>query len=51
MSGLTSLEELRLHSNSITDISAVRRLTNLTLLQVSDNAVTDIGNELKPKNS
>ena len=39
---MTSLTRLRLGENSISNISAVSRLTNLTQLHLNQNAITDI---------
>jgi len=43
LSGLTSLTELDLTSNSITDIDALSALTSLTTLGLDGNSVSDIG--------
>jgi len=43
LSGLTSLTELDLTSNSITDIGALSGLTSLTTLGLDGNSITDIG--------
>ena len=43
LSGLTSLTELDLSSNSIGDIGALSGLTSLTTLGLAGNSITDIG--------
>jgi len=43
LSGLTSLIELELTSNSISDIGALSGLTSLTLLGLDGNSISDIG--------
>ena len=42
LGGLTSLTELRLNDNNITDISMLGGLTSLTELRLNDNNITDI---------
>ena len=42
LSGLTSLEFLRLNDNSITDVSALSGLTTLTLLNLYNTSIADI---------
>ena len=42
MSGLTNLRDLNLHTNAITDVSALRRLTSLTELRINGNQIKDI---------
>jgi internalin A len=43
LSGLTSLTELDLTSNSITDLGALSGLTSLTTLGLDGNSISDIG--------
>jgi len=42
LSGLTNLRDLNLHTNAITDVSALRRLTSLTELRINGNQITDV---------
>ena len=42
LGGLTKLESLKLHGNSITDLSPIARLTNLRTLDISSNPIADL---------
>ena len=43
LSGLTSLNELLLYNNQLTDVSGLSNLTSLTQLRLENNQLTDIG--------
>ena len=42
LASLTKLESLKLHGNSITDLSPIARLTNLRTLDISSNPIADL---------